>query len=233
MEEWKVYKHTSPSGKVYIGITKLKPEYRWNNGKGYQSNTRFWRAIQKYGWNNFKHEIVAKGLSQPDAEELEKALVKQYDSANKEHGYNVALGGHALSKESREKIGRTRIERGYTSHTKGKHLSEETRAKIAFAHKGMKRNHPMTEQERLRRSEAKLGEKNPNYGKKLPEERIKQLVGINSKPVVQIIGEDEVVWPSASQAGKQLGIQPQNITRACREERKTAGGYKWKYKNVS
>lgn len=24
-----VYKHTSPSGKCYIGITLTKPEYRW------------------------------------------------------------------------------------------------------------------------------------------------------------------------------------------------------------
>ena len=28
-----VYKHISPSGKIYVGITKQKPEYRWNNGK--------------------------------------------------------------------------------------------------------------------------------------------------------------------------------------------------------
>ena len=30
-----VYRHTSPSGKVYIGITSYKAEIRWNNGKGY------------------------------------------------------------------------------------------------------------------------------------------------------------------------------------------------------
>ena len=33
-----VYKHISPSGKVYIGITKRKPEYRWNKGKGYRED---------------------------------------------------------------------------------------------------------------------------------------------------------------------------------------------------
>lgn len=32
MNNYCVYKHTSPSGKVYAGITKLKPKYRWNNG---------------------------------------------------------------------------------------------------------------------------------------------------------------------------------------------------------
>lgn len=40
-----VYKHTSPSGKVYIGITKRKPEYRWNKGKGYRKDQLlFYRA---------------------------------------------------------------------------------------------------------------------------------------------------------------------------------------------
>lgn len=36
MKSYTVYKHTSPSGKVYIGITCRKPEYRWNHGKGYK-----------------------------------------------------------------------------------------------------------------------------------------------------------------------------------------------------
>lgn len=33
-----VYKHISPSGRVYIGITKQKPEYRWNHGKNYRKD---------------------------------------------------------------------------------------------------------------------------------------------------------------------------------------------------
>ena len=34
---WTVYRHIAPSGKVYIGITCQKPEYRWNNGNGYMN----------------------------------------------------------------------------------------------------------------------------------------------------------------------------------------------------
>ena len=43
-----IYKHTSPSGKVYIGQTCQKPEHRWDNGKGYKSGY-FASAIKKYG----------------------------------------------------------------------------------------------------------------------------------------------------------------------------------------
>lgn len=61
MNNYCVYKHTSPSGKVYAGITKLKPKYRWNNGKGYTRTDEqilFKRAIIKYGWDNFTHTII-------------------------------------------------------------------------------------------------------------------------------------------------------------------------------
>lgn len=41
-----VYKHTSPSDKVYIGITKFDPKYRWlNNGRRYRNQTIFFNAI--------------------------------------------------------------------------------------------------------------------------------------------------------------------------------------------
>lgn len=49
MEEriWKVYMHTSPSNKRYIGITKRKVNKRWQNGNGYKHNTYFTNAIKK------------------------------------------------------------------------------------------------------------------------------------------------------------------------------------------
>ena len=28
-----VYEHIAPNGKKYIGITRRKPEYRWNHGR--------------------------------------------------------------------------------------------------------------------------------------------------------------------------------------------------------
>lgn len=35
--KWTVYKHTSPSGKVYVGITNQPILKRWKNGLGYIS----------------------------------------------------------------------------------------------------------------------------------------------------------------------------------------------------
>ena len=45
-----VYKHTAPNGKVYIGITKNLPNARWNEGAGYETQKKFYKAIQTFGW---------------------------------------------------------------------------------------------------------------------------------------------------------------------------------------
>lgn len=49
MKEFIIYKHTTPSNKVYIGITsQTKINRRWQNGYGYRSNKHFFNAILKY-----------------------------------------------------------------------------------------------------------------------------------------------------------------------------------------
>ena len=77
---WKVYIHTSPSGKMYVGITSSGVKRRWQNGRGYIKNDHFYRAIQKYGWDNFDHEVIAENLTKDEACEMEKALIKELKS---------------------------------------------------------------------------------------------------------------------------------------------------------
>ena len=60
---WSVYIHISPSNKYYVGITSKTPEERWRNGFGYYTQSYFYNAIQKYGWDNFQHEIISENLS--------------------------------------------------------------------------------------------------------------------------------------------------------------------------
>lgn len=89
-----VYKHTCPNGKVYIGITKQKPERRWGgNGIGYKENEYFYRAIEKYGWDNIKHEIIAEGLTEDEADAMEIELISKYRATDRNCGYNRHFGG--------------------------------------------------------------------------------------------------------------------------------------------
>ena len=115
-----VYKHISPSGKIYIGITSVKPEYRWNNGRGYIKNTYFTKAIEKYGWDNFIHEILYINLSKEEAERMEIKLISKYRSNEREFGYNISNGGETIGKhseESKQKISEARKGK----YGKGKH----------------------------------------------------------------------------------------------------------------
>ena len=90
-----VYKHTNIfNGKIYVGITSQQPEKRWKNGHGYEGNEYFYRAIQKYGWNDgFKHEIVVDGITKEQACAIEIELINVYDSINPDKGYNFSSGG--------------------------------------------------------------------------------------------------------------------------------------------
>jgi group I intron endonuclease len=126
-----VYKHTSPSGKVYIGITKRDPTKRWCNGKGYRSQRVFFRAIQKYGWNNFEHEILYTGLSKVDAEEKEVELIAEHRCTDRRFGYNVENGGNCGEKHSEEtKMKISKANKGRSTWAKGKHFTDDHKHKL-------------------------------------------------------------------------------------------------------
>jgi len=101
--------HTSPNGKKYIGITCCNPLYRWQNGQGYKHNAYFNKAIIKYGWDNFTHEILESGLSKEEAEEKEICLIKKLNLQSPQFGYNLSSGGAVnrgfkFSAQSRKKL---------------------------------------------------------------------------------------------------------------------------------
>ena len=75
-----VYVDHIPNNKVYVGITQKKVLSRWGkDGTGYKTQQLFWRAIQKYGWDNISHEIVAENLSKEEACQLEVDLIAKYN----------------------------------------------------------------------------------------------------------------------------------------------------------
>lgn len=78
---------------MYVGITKRTIALRANNGKGYIKNDHFYRAIQKYGWSNFDHEIIADHLTKDEACQMEKKLIKELKSNDYHFGYNISSGG--------------------------------------------------------------------------------------------------------------------------------------------
>lgn len=176
MEEriYKVYMHTNmENNKKYIGITMQENMHtRWKNGRGYSHNTHFSKAIKKYGWDNFKHEILFKNLTKEEAENKEVELIKKYKTLDREFGYNLDSGGRAgkkMSEETKIKIGKA---------NKGKIVSKETCKMISESHKGKKLSKEHIEKISKANSgsgnhfygQSLCGEKNGMYGKKHSEE---------------------------------------------------------------
>ena len=138
---WTVYCHKTPSGKRYIGITSKKPEERWKNGNGYKKfNKIFYKAIEKYGWDNIKHEILDTNLDEFEAKCLEEYYIFSYRTfvGFKDcKGYNCTLGGEGTVgwKPSEEHKIKIREVNKCNQYYKGKHHSEETREKMSESHK--------------------------------------------------------------------------------------------------
>lgn len=85
-----IYKYTSPSKHSYIGQTIQSLNQRAHtayNGLGYKKCKVFWQAIQKYGWSNFKVEILEEVPIQI-LNEREEFYIKHYNTLAP-NGYNI------------------------------------------------------------------------------------------------------------------------------------------------
>lgn len=157
MKKYTIYIHKNKiNGKVYIGQTSQKPEKRWDNGRGYETSSKFYNAILKYGWNNFEHIILYTNLTLEEANQKEQELIEQYKSCEDEFGYNITCGG-----------------RNFTH-------SEETKRKIGAANSIALQGNKWSEEQRELMSEKFKGESNPFYGKRHTEET-KQLISEHRK----------------------------------------------------
>lgn len=129
METWVIYIHTlTLDGRKYIGQTN-DIHSRWKPS-AYKTCTKFYKAIQEYGWNNFTHEIIYDNLTLEEANELEEKLIAEYDTIN--NGFNLEFGGtnHLHSQETKDKMSKTR---------KGVPKTEEHKKAISEALKKYKR----------------------------------------------------------------------------------------------
>ena len=203
-----VYKHTAPNGKVYIGQTCKVPSSRWSNGNGYKQNAYFWNAIQKYGWDNFQHEIIAENLIKEEADLKEIEMIAFYNSTNRECGYNISVGG--------------------ASGTHGLKFSEESRQKIRESHIGLKRSKECIDKWRMSRSWYSHSEKTKQ---KISEALKGRTVPIEKRPNMKkvICVETGIIYVSISEAARQCNIDESSIGMVCNgaKNRPTAGGYHW------
>ena len=89
-----IYAHITKDNHIYIGQTSNKPKYRWgHNGNSYKTNPYMMAAIQRYGWDNIEHRIIAENLSRDEANIMEVALIASYRNNPKYKVMNITDGG--------------------------------------------------------------------------------------------------------------------------------------------
>lgn len=235
-----IYCHTNKiNNKKYVGQTiDLKRRiglngsgYLTKNKKGEYSQQVFARAILKYGWDNFETEILYQGLTEDEANELEKKTIKELNSLVTGWGYNIREGGSNshLSEETKKKLSIAHSKENLSDEARrniakgqmGKKHSEDTKRKMSEKRKGP--NHPMYGKHRTKETKEKLSRYNieNNMGYKKGKENPR------SNPVICL--ETLEKFESCREADKYYNPNPNskfgnNVANAVNGRRKTAYG---------
>jgi len=221
------------TGKIYVGQTIRNFEKRQAQHKKDSEvcDYKFYRAIRKYGWDNFNWAVIVEGVENIDSlNSLEQYWIKELDTFK--NGYNSTTGGegYIVSDETRKKLSESL--KGEKSPNYGKHLSEETRRKLSESLKG---NH-FSEEHRRKLSESLKGKHLSEETRRKMSESHKGRTGANSpcsKPVIQLDKETGTViaeFAGLNEVERVTGVNKSSISNVCRGKRKSAGGYYWQYK---
>lgn len=195
------------NNKKYIGQRKYSRGWQGYLGSG----VAFQNAVKKYGRDNFKREIICEADTAEELNRLEYELSVKYSVVESDDWYNLCYGGNA---------------------TNGYSFSEETKKIMSEKKKGLYdgKNNPMygvhrklTEDHKRKISENhknQNGELNWMYGK---------TYGQNPRARAVFCFENNVVYDSAKRAAHELNINYCSVIAVCKGNRKTAGGYHFKY----
>lgn len=221
------------NNKIYIGSSK-NITHRKSCHKTKRNNCIISKAIFKYGWENFKFEILEL-CSEDKLLEREQYYLDFFKSYDKTIGYNV-------------------LNVAGINPMLGRNHSEDTKTRLSDMNKGKftKEKNPFwgkahSNETKVRMSELKktsyLGENNPFFGKTHSlETKAKMSIQAKNrdkshfyKQVNQIDPKtNEIIktWTSIKEACFYLTNdikRATSITSACKGRYKTALGFKWEY----
>lgn len=244
------------NGKVYVGSTvnmsKRKARHLNDLNKNSHANKHLQKAWNKYGEENFIHEIIEVCANEEVLRKKELEHIARLNALNHNLGYNISESttNFSASGVNHPHFGKCFKTLGYKNHWKGKRLPESTKEKLRRPRSEKSKirmslnhadfsgsNNPMYGREHSKKTLEKIskslkgkavGENHPMYGKK----RSGELAG-HKKKVAQY-GKDGVFvkeYINITEAAKETGSTRQHISKCCKGERKTTGGFRWEYVN--
>lgn len=198
---------------------------------------QYWKNItNKYGYTV---EIIYDNLTNEKACEIEKQLINEFGRVDLATGIlvNMTDGGEGLTnpnEEHRQKISNSNLGKKVSDFCKqvaskthkNKIVSQQTRLKMSNARKGKSswsKGKKMTDDFKKKLSISHLGNK-------LTKETITKRTEKINKPIIQLDLENNFVkeWKSIKEAKETTGIS--TIVHCLTGRIKKAGGYRWIYK---
>jgi group I intron endonuclease len=212
-----IYISTSPSRKSYIGQTIRTIEERFEEHQKPSKCVAFFRAIQKYGWENFDNHWYE--VPDEDLNKHEELMIEVLGTLAP-NGYNLTKGG---ANGSPSEISRQRMreaKQGEKHPMYGKKHTEETKQRNRESQQGEKGNSygkTRTNSSKQKQSESTRGEKNRR-----------------SKKVYQYDLNDNFIrsFASTEEAARELNKNSGSTIRACARGdpgHKSVYGFKWSY----
>ena len=244
------------NGKMYIGKRIYKNENE--DKKYYGSGFLIKKALKKYGKNNFTKEILCCCENKDELNEKEIYYIEMFDAFNDKNFYNLTKGGEGSTGVSRFGENNPFFGKHHTKETieiirnihKGKKLNEHHKNILTNSQKGKPKSKEwiesvsgknsywfgkhLSEETKHKLSLSKIGKTSKNKGKSLWNEDDKKRIRQKSietcttrKSVICI--ETGIVYESIIDAGRKTNIHHQSINACCKNKRKSAGSYRWKY----
>lgn len=179
-----IYKATNTiNGKYYIGKTTTTLEKRIKAHKIASSKKKwvFYNAINKYGFDSFKWEVLAECADIESLNNLEIKLIEENTD-----GYNIAkggTGGDTFTNNPNKEVLRENVSKFH----KNKTLSEDHKNKIRGAHKGMEK--PWAAETAKKMSQANIGVESKLKNTHLSEEH-KLKIGKGNKGKKKVFTEE-------------------------------------------
>ena len=142
-------------------------------------------------------------------------------------------------------ISKLKLQTGDKNPFYGKRHTNETKKQISIKNSNKQRTEKtcqklsdariklwQNEEYRTKMTKQLQGENNPHYGKKHCDEAKNSIGEKNGIPVVQLDKNDNFIdeFRSAKMAENKTKINRTSISRCCRCQQQTAGGFKWMYK---
>ena len=193
------------NGKSYVGQTiyDIKTRFRNHKHASHTQNTYLYKAMRKYGFDNFTIEEIDVASNLEELNNKEIYWIKELNT-KVPNGYNIVDGGGGVKGYHHTK--KTKLickQKSIGNHNAvGKHnLTDEGRLNMILAHKGK-----------------------PSTFKGHTDNSKKKLSISHSKRVMCV--ETQMIYPNCIIASQKLEIS-NHIGRCCNGKRKTCGGYHW------